>query len=215
MQLVAHSATRPPPRTAGCSTVTDSTARVDYHLLRGADWRPVWRLLDATRRYRDITTIADDAPLTITAPAHGISASPWPVQIVLGPTALRSSGWELATVIDADTLEINQRYLTSAQPTGPVTGARLLYQPPVDLTGFVIELLAYLATDPATALLTLSTATAGLSYDPLRQHVTAALTAAEIAALTWSRASYHLQTRAPSGITQRWLCGTLSLRHEC
>lgn len=114
--------------------------------------RPLWmqiRVRELPWTYRTITALPKLAPVRLTVPGHGLTA-PWPVAVV-GATGLRGLNstapdperpmrlepWRMATVVDADTLEINDLYLLNKGTYEPGTG-ELIYAPPADLAGKTI-----------------------------------------------------------------------------
>ena len=104
----------------------------------GTTYRDTVRLMQPEFAYRAITQISG-APAQVVAPAHGLQGS-WPVWMrgVSGlPAANREPPNQLphrATVLSADTLEVNALSAMGASPVG----GQLVYRLPVDLDGATV-----------------------------------------------------------------------------
>jgi hypothetical protein len=116
-------------------------ARLDLPVVPGTTYRDTMRLMQPEFAYRAITGITQ-APARVAVPGHGLEES-WPVWIrgVAGlPSANREPPAALphrATVVDANTLEINSLSAVGVN----ATGGQLLYRLPIDLTGAEVLML--------------------------------------------------------------------------
>ena len=121
-------------------------ATVTWTIRQGRTFRYVVRPECLPLVYKTITNIAQSAPVSITAPSHGL-VSGWNTAVtnVKGmteinavPNALRSSDFKAVTVVDPNTLEIN-----SVDATGfsaYVSGGHVVYYTPVNLVGAIARL---------------------------------------------------------------------------
>lgn len=175
----------------------------------GTTYRPVFRLMQPAFAYRPITGISG-SPVQLTVPAHGL-VDTWPVWVrgVRGMPALNSEPVRQrphrATVIDANTLEINA---LSAEGLN-AAGGELIYKLPVDLTGCEVRMQF---TRDGSELLSL-TLGAGLA-NPAPGSITGELTPAQTAQLTgdWH---YTLDVQFSDGAVQRYAQGGQLQRGAC
>lgn len=181
-------------------------ARLPLRIRQGTTLNETLRLMQPTRVYKSITSIIAGAPVRVVVPGHGLAGT-WPVWFsgVLGLPALNrdiaSARPHRATVIDADTLEINAIDATDTRPSG----GRLVYSPPVDLTGVRARLQVRASVEAPAVLLELSTDD-GITIDGpglVRRHLSAERTAAQ----RWSRGVYDLELTFPDGTVSRWIEG--------
>lgn len=113
-----------------------SPGHMNITLVRGVPWHKKLTIMHPQWQYRAISQIHVTAPLTITAPSHGLPGDSWPVWIEGSTSSQLNSDksrqrFRIAKVLDADTLEfndINGSGLTAA-------GGQIVYQMPVDFTG--------------------------------------------------------------------------------
>lgn len=113
-------------------------AAIDLPIIPGTTYRDTVRLMQPAYTYKPITAIGG-APVRLTVPDHALETV-WAVWVrgVVGMPDLnkepRRQDPHRATVIDADTLEINDLSATGLSPTG----GELIYLLPVDLTGTAV-----------------------------------------------------------------------------
>lgn len=173
-------------------------------LVRGKTCEQVLLYADTQLRYVPIEAVPSLAPLRLTATAHGIPDN-WPVRIqgVTTPSELNTkAGLAVrATVVDANTVEFNS--LDGSSWAAYVLSGHLVFQAPVDLTGWKVrmqirnklggDLLMSLSSDPADA------ADGELQVDADGSAFVIKLTAAQTAALTWNSGVYDLEAIRPDG----------------
>jgi len=188
-------------------------ACIPLRIIQGTTLNKVLWLMQPGRIYRDITSIAATAPVLISAPGHGLVGA-WPAWFagVVGlpnlnrdPTSARP---HMVKVIDANTLEVNVIDASGAKPTG----GRLIYLPPVDLTG-VTGRLVVRSEVGAAPVLELTTTNGGLVIDGkglLRIHLGAPATAA----LGRTRAVWDLDLTFADGTVQRYAQGEVQIALE-
>ncbi|NLY16654.1 MAG: hypothetical protein GXZ05_09810 [Gammaproteobacteria bacterium] len=184
---------------------------LNLRLQRGTDTAVPILLMASDFRYAEITEINATAPLTITAPAHGLPAPEWPAWLEgtsssqLNRDKTRQP-FQLLTVLDDDTLEINS--INGLQLKA--SGGSVVYHPPLDTDEWQFEALFY-AADAELLTLRLGaglTATAGgirldISVDQAEQLA---------AATRWELIVINASGR------QRYLCGSVNIvecqRHD-
>lgn len=110
---------------------------IDLSITRGKTFEFAFLYSTGARIYRPITAMPGTTPVRLTVPGHGLPDG-WPVRIacVRAPLELNTPTDDPpipATVIDADTLELNSLSGTCWRPYR--TGGVLVYQAPFDLTG--------------------------------------------------------------------------------
>ena len=186
-------------------------ARLDLHIIQGATLRKPLLMMQPQYQYKPIMAIQQTAPLLLTVPSHGLVGS-WPIWIEgvtgwgdLGRDKARQPFY-LAKVIDANTLELNNISGIGRNASGGL----VVYQPPVDLTGCSAKMMI---RDPAgVLLLELSMDNGRLVAGDGRIVIT--LTAAETAAITWTKGRYDLELTMSNGDVTRWAEGEAVVSQE-
>ena len=105
--------------------------------------------------YRPVTAIEKSAPVRLTVPTHGLLPR-WAVTPIgrAGSTPLLLVGPQFATIIDADTVELNGRHSLDWQDY--VDGAQLAYNEPLSLASYTATLKVYQQVNDPLPLFTLS-----------------------------------------------------------
>lgn len=121
-------------------------AEVTWTIRQGRTFKYIVRPESLPLVYKPITAIAQSAPVTITAPAHGL-ATGWGAAVtnVGGMTelnatanALREADFKPVTVVDPNTITINS--VDAAGFDAYTSGGHLVYYTPVSLAGAVARL---------------------------------------------------------------------------
>ena len=148
--------------------------------------------------YKPITAIAQTAPARLTVPGHGLTDG-WSVAVTnvkgmteINATANKVTGrdYRPATVLDADTIEINA--INAAGFRAYASGGYVQYQAPIDLTGYKARM-TIRNRQGGTELLTLTTENGRISVDPVARTITLNISAADTALLAWTRGVYDLE----------------------
>ncbi len=187
-------------------------ARLDMRIVQGATFRKPLLLMQPVYAYKPIAAIQQSAPLRMSVPAHGLPEG-WPTWIegVRGWAALnrdkQRERFRIARVIDANTIEYNE--LNGLGQSA--AGGTLVYQLPVDLTGATA--LMNICDADGSLLLALSTATGGLVIDGLGR-LLMVLSAAQTAAITWTKGLYILELVMAGGSVDRWAYGEVTVSQE-
>ena len=148
--------------------------------------------------YRPITAIAQTAPARLTVPMHGVPDG-WRVAItnVKGMTEinaeankLTSRDYHQATVVDANTLDINDINAAGFKPyTG---GGYIQFNTPVDLMGFKARMKIKNRVG-GTTLYTLTTENGALAIDAAAKIITIDISESDTAAMTFTTGVYDLE----------------------
>lgn len=189
-------------------------ASIPLRVIQGTTLNKVLRLMQPGRVYKEISAIAAAAPVLITVPGHGLPGT-WPVWFrgVAGLNGINrepdsTRPW-MAEVVDVDTLRINAIDATGQKGQG----GRLIYLPPVDLTGVIGRLQVRAAVGSSEVLLELNTTNGGLVIDGLgllRIH----LSATQSAALAWKSGVYDLELTFSDGTVTRFAEGDVVVSQE-
>lgn len=156
--------------------------------------------------YRNITGISQSGPCVVTAPAHGL-VDGWPFLIanVNGMVEINSEGrametdggWFSPTVLTADTVEINA--VNSAGYKAYTSGGQIYYHTPLDMAGCSARMQVRADAGSSEVLLELTTVNGGIVIDTTAKTITLKMSAAETAALAWSRGVTDIEIVSASG----------------
>lgn len=148
--------------------------------------------------YKAITAITQSAPVRLTVPLHGLPDG-WRVAItnVKGMADINSEANKLtsrdyhqATVLDANTIEINDINAAGFKPY--VSGGYIQYGTPVDLTSFKARM-SIKNKVGGTELLSLTTENSRIAIDDATKVIALNIDAADTALLTWTTGAYDLE----------------------
>ena len=171
--------------------------------------------------YRPITAIAHTAPARLTVPTHGVPDG-WRVAItnVKGMTEinaeankLTSRDYHQATVVDANTLDIND--INAAGYKAYTSGGYIQYGTPVDLTGFEARM-AIKNRVGGTTLCMLTTEFGGITIDAAARIITLNISAVDTAAMTFTTGVYDLEmvSGATPAVVTALLSGRVTVTKE-
>ena len=169
--------------------------------------------------YVPITAVTQSAPVRITAPGHGLlDGQRAAIVSVRGMSELNARSmppkieeYRQATVIDADTIEINT---INASGFNPYKGdGYLSYNTPVDMTAMTARM-SIKDKVGGTELLRLSTLDGTIVLDEATCTITITLPAPVTAALTWKRGVYDLEIVDSLGAVHMLLSGKVTITPE-
>jgi len=161
--------------------------------------------------WRPITAITQTAPVRITASAHGCPNN-WRVKISSKKSMREIDDVEgVATVVDADTVEINALNGSSFKPYKD--GGYLSFYTPVDMTGMTARM-AIKDKVGGTELLRLSTENGQITLDVPACIIRLTLPAAVTEALSWKNGVYDLELVSLDGTVSRLLAGKIKVSDE-
>ena len=160
----------------------------------------------------------------ITAAGHGVPDG-WRCTLygVKGPKQLnaennppRSDDYHAATVLDADTIELNEINPYDEQGNewpAYVSGGFLQYNTPMDLTGYTARL-AVKDKIGGTVLLSLTTENGGIAIDNVAKMITLTVEATATDDFVWTRGVYDLEMVSPTGVVTALISGRVSISKE-
>lgn len=191
---------------------------VTLPIRQGATFAFVFRWETTPIVYKPITAIVKQAPVRITATAHGLPAD-WRVAVVsvLGMTELnaesappRASQYHAATVVDVNTVELND--VNAAEYGTYVSGGYLQYNTPVDLAGYTARLKVRTKVG-GTELLSLVSPTE-LAINNTTKTITVNITAAATELLTFTRGVYDLEMVSSGSVVTSIAQGPVTVTKE-
>jgi len=190
----------------------------NFTILQGETWQRVIRWEQPPLIYKPITAIVATAPVSITAASHGL-VSGWRAAVVSagGMVEINAANWPLrdsdyhqATVTDTNTITFND--INAANYTPYTSGGFLVYNTPVDLTGFTANM--DIKSRIGGAILTsLTTANSGIVLSTSNKTITLVMAAAVTDVLTW-KAVYDLDLISATGVVTPLYTGSLSVQQE-
>lgn len=199
------------------------TATYDLTFVQGETYDEAFLWAAAPYLYRPITRILRQAPVRIQCPAHGLPDG-WPVAIVSVQGMVQINAkhnpplpieYREATVIDADTLELNE--VNAADFYDYKSGGYVQCWTPVDLAPYTSARMTVRDKVGGAVLLDLSSDDGQLAFDPVRHAVRIKLTAAETGALTFVKGVYDLELTIDgvTPIVTRLLEGKIAVSQNC
>lgn len=168
--------------------------------------------------YKAISGISQAAPCVIDCVGHGIPNG-WRVTIVSvkGMTQINAQNtppndadYVVATVVDADTVELNS--VNSASYKAYTGGGYIQYRTPKDLTGFTARM-SVMDKIGGTELIRLDT-NGGITIDVATSTVTLRVDADSTALMGWKKGVYDLELVAEDGTVTALLYGSVDVVKE-
>lgn len=187
------------------------SATKDLAIRKGATFAQTLRWEAPPIVWKPITAISLTAPVRLTVPAHGCPPN-WRVNVSCNKSMREMDGVKgVATVIDADTIEINT---INASGFNPYKGdGYLSYNTPVDMTAMTARM-SIKDKVGGTELLRLSTLDGTIVLDEATCTITITLPALVTAALTWKGGVYDLELEAIDGTVTCLLAGKVKVTDE-
>lgn len=148
--------------------------------------------------YVDITGIAASAPISITAPAHGL-ADGWRAAVMNSGVPEIDTKWDdpiedalrRITLVDANTIEFND--INGKSFTPYVAGGQIVYRAPLDLSQFVDARMNVKASVSGPVLATYKHTTGELLIDLVTQSLRLTLDTTDTAALTAGKRVFDIE----------------------
>ena len=187
------------------------SATKDLAIRKGATFAQTLRWEAPPIVWKPITAISLTAPVRLTVPAHGCPPN-WRVNVSCNKSMREMDGAKgLATVIDADTIEINT---INASGFKPYKGdGYLSFNTPVDMTAMTARM-SIKDKVGGTELLRLSTLDGTIVLDEATCTITITLPALVTTALTWKGGVYDLELEAIDGTVMCLLAGKVKVTDE-
>ena len=166
------------------------SATKDLAIRKGATFAQMLRWEAPPIVWKPITAISLTAPVRLTVPAHDCPPN-WRVNVSCNKSMREMDGVKgLATVIDADTIEINT---INASGFKPYKGdGYLSFNTPVDMTAMTARM-SIKDKVGGTELLRLDTTNNGLVIDATECSITMRVDASVTELLTWERGVYDIE----------------------
>lgn len=160
-----------------------------------------------------ITAVGHGAPDGWRCTLYGIKG---PKQLNAANNPPRNDDYHAATVLDADTVELNDINPYDTQGNewpAYVSGGFLQYNTPMDLTGYTARL-AVKDKIGGTVLLSLTTENNGIVIDNAKKTITLTVEATATDDFTWTRGVYDLELISPTGVVTALISGKVSVTKE-
>jgi len=170
--------------------------------------------------YKAITTIANVAPVLITAAGHGLTTG-WKVAVrdVVGMLDINAKGnppldneFAPCTVVDPNTVSINT--ISAASFDAYISGGYLVYYTPQDLTGYTARMKIKDRIGGNILETLITQAGTGFVVDSTAKTITLTILPADTKLLTFTRAVYDLEMVSASGAVTAILAGYITLTKE-
>lgn len=169
--------------------------------------------------YKAITAIAQTAPVRITVPGFD-APDGWRVAVVsvkgmteinAANTPPRSTGYTPVTVLDDDTVELNE--VNAAGFHAYTSGGYLQYNTPVDLAGYTARM-AIKDKIGGTVLHSLTTENGGIAIDNVAKTITLTIAATDTDDFAWTRGVYELEMVSATGVVTALISGKVTVTKE-
>ena len=187
------------------------SATKDLAIRKGATFAQTLRWEAPPIVWKPITAISLTAPVRLTVPAHGCPPN-WRVNVSCNKSMREIDGAKgVATVIDADTIEINT---INASGFKPYKGdGYLSFNTPVDMTAMTARM-SIKDKVGGTELLRLDTTNGGLTIDPDVCAITMTISAEQTELMAWKRGVYDLEIVDSLGAVHMLLSGKVTVTPE-
>lgn len=194
-------------------------ASKDIVIAQGKTYSQVLRWEAPPIIYRPITAIVQGAPARITCPSHTIPQG-WRAAVVSvkGMTQInalntppKDKDYHSVTVIDADTVELNDVNASEYKPYQ--SGGYLQFNTPVDLAAYTARM-SIKDKVGGSELLRLDTTNGRIALDNVAKTITLTISAEDTAALTFRKGSYDLELVSPTGVVTALLAGVATVTKE-
>ena len=187
------------------------SATKDLAIRKGATFAQTLRWEAPPIVWKPITAISLTAPVRLTVPAHGCPPN-WRVNVSCNKSMREIDGAKgVATVIDADTIEINT---INASGFKPYKGdGYLSFNTPVDMTAMTARM-SIKDKVGGTELLRLDTTKGGLAIDPNVCAITMTISAEQTELMAWKRGVYDLEIVDSLGAVHMLLSGKVTVAPE-
>lgn len=194
-------------------------AASDLTIEQGKTFNKVLRWETGPIIYKPITGITQAAPARITAADHNLPNG-WRAAVVSvkGMTQInaqstppKTSDYHKVTVIDANTVELND--VNAADYKAYQSGGYLQFNTPVDMTGMTARM-AIKDKVGGTVLLSLTTANSRIVLDNASKTVRLVIPAADTAGITWKKGVFDLELISVDGTVTKLLSGAVAVVQE-
>ena len=160
-----------------------------------------------------ITAVGHGAPDGWRCTLYGIKG---PKQLNAENNPPRSDDYRAVTVLDADTVELNEINPYDEQGNewpAYVSGGFMQYNTPMDLAGYTARM-AIKDKVGGTVLHSLTTENGGIVLDNTAKTITLTVAATETDDFTWTRGVYDLEMVSGAGVVTALISGKISISKE-
>ena len=174
-------------------TMVSGPKKVPLEIVQGDTWEPVFRWYNKDLKvYKSITAVPQTAPVHLTVTGHGVPDG-WTVLVdnVLGMKELNDVGETPATLVDANTIELNA--VNAAGFKAYTSGGTIEYFSPWDLTDYTARMDVRANIPATTELLDLDSGSGEITINNTTKTIKPFLSAVATAALTWTSGVYDLE----------------------
>ena len=194
-------------------------ASKDLTILQGKTFELVVRWETEPILYKAITAITQTAPVRLTVVGHNLPDG-WRAAVVSVKgmseinacnTPPRNSDFRPITVLDANTIEINE--INAADYRAYVSGGYLQCNTPVDLAGYTARM-AIKDKIGGTVLHSMTTENDGIALNNTKKTITLTVAATETDDFVWTRGVYDLEMVSPTGVVTALISGRVSVSKE-
>jgi hypothetical protein len=194
------------------------TAKLNFVIQQGKTFQHILRWESPTLVYAPISAIAKQAPLSLTATAHGMPDG-WRAAIIEAKgmpefnasIPPKDSELRQAKAVDANTIEFNT--LSSKHSPTYTGNGYLVYYAPRALSGSTARMKVKTKVG-GTTLLTLTTENGGITLNTTAMTIELLVSATDTAALTWKKGVYDLELVSASGVVEALFAGTVTVAPE-
>lgn len=195
------------------------TTELDLEIIQGSTFKKIMRWEVQPLVYKPITAIAKEAPVKITAIAHGLTEG-WRVAVanVVGMTEInakntppKTKDFHPVTLVDVDKITLND--VAADGYTTYQSGGHLVYYTPQNLGGYTSRMTIKDKVG-GVSLIDLTTANSKILLDVGLNTITLILSATETSALVFKKAVYDLELVSGAGVVTALLRGGVTLIKE-
>lgn len=186
--------------------------KINFKMYQGSTFEEILRWESSTKVYAPITSIFNQAPVVITANAHGIPVG-WRTKVtnVGGMKEINSTDYYTVTAADTNTVTINS---VNAIGYGAYTsGGVLEYNQPNSLAGITARMQLREKLTSTTPIIELTTENGGIIIDDVLKTITIYIDAVTTATFTFKSAVYSMELIDGTKVTP-FVNGVITLENE-
>lgn len=188
--------------------------KLNFKIYQGSTFNESFRCESSKKIYKAISNITQAAPAVVSSTNHAAKdGQRIKITNVGGMTEINSSDtYHLATVIDTNTVELNNINSIGYKPY--ISGGIIEYNELLDLTGCTARMQIREKLDSDTFIQELTTANNGIVIDTASSKISIYISAIDTANFTFGSAVYSLELVYLDGTVKALLNGTLTLVKE-
>lgn len=166
--------------------------KVNLKVYQGSTFSETFRWESATKVYKPITAIYQQAPMVVVAEAHGVPAG-WRVKLtnISGMKEANTTDYIIATTTNTDTLTFND--INAIAYTAYTSGGIVEYNQPNDLTGYTARMHIREKVSSTTTILELTTENSLISINNTNKTISINIPATTTETFTFKSAVYSME----------------------